>query len=597
MKLDMTMPGDKKIKILIVEDSVVEARLLQKILANLGYSVVGIARSGEESILLAFKTRPDLILMDILLEGEQNGIEASRKIKKKLDVPIIFTSSLSDRETLARLEITESYGYILKPFDKKDIFVAIEIGFRRHEFEQQLEESEVKYSNLFERSMDAIFISDRDGVFIDVNEAMLKLFGYGREEMISLSLEKLASNPEELKEYDRVLIMDGFARDFEMCLRKKNGAEVHTLISANVIKSRTGKIKNYQGFVRDITAKKQAELEIELRIQELEIAMEEIEFLNRDLQQKINDLNKANRMISLSEEKYRRLVEGSTDIIFSLDNDWRFITANKATAYHLNINPESIKSKSLLDLIYDSDEEKAVSRKIIQEKLETFSRSKEPVSFKAEFKSPLIIEPRELQVKLEYLNIDGDNEILGKAFRVMDDTLLKYFIAEKQQFIIDNSLSTADEITQRITRNVAKYIGGNDFNMLRIALREIIINAIEHGNLNISFEDKTAAIMEDRYFQFLAERREDPRYNGKRVHIEYNVEPGMVSYLVRDEGEGFNPEFVLSNDPVQLNRDMMAHGRGIRLTMEFFDAIEYNEKGNEVVLKKYFTDNDEKIVN
>jgi len=593
----MTMSGDKKIKILIVEDSVVEARLLEKILANMGYVVAGVARSGEESILLAFQTRPDLILMDILLEGEQNGIEASRKIKEKLDVPIIFTSSLSDRETLARLEITESYGYILKPFDKKDIFVAVEIGFRRHEFEQQLEESEVKYSNLFERSMDAIFISDRDGVFIDVNEAMLKLFGYEREDMISLSLGKLVSNPEELKEYDRVLIMDGFARDFEMCLRKKNGTEVHALISTNVIKSRTGKIKNYQGFIRDITAKKQAELEIELRIQELEIAMEEIEFLNRDLQQKINDLNKANRMISLSEEKYRRLVEGSTDIIFSLDNDWRFITANKATAHHLNMNPESIKSKSLLDLIYDSDENKAVSRKIIREKLETFSRSKEPVSFKAEFKSPLIIEPRELQVKLEYLNIDGDNEILGKASRVMDDTLLKYFIAEKQRFIIDNSLSTADEITQRITRNVAKYISGNDFNMLRIALREIIINAIEHGNLNISFEDKTAAIMEDRYFQFLAERREDPRYNGKRVHIEYNVEPGMVTYLVRDEGEGFNPELVLSNDPVQLNRDMMAHGRGIRLTMEFFDAIEYNEKGNEVVLKKYFTGSDEKIEN
>jgi anti-sigma regulatory factor (Ser/Thr protein kinase) len=81
------------------------------------------------------------------------------------------------------------------------------------------------------------------------------------------------------------------------------------------------------------------------------------------------------------------------------------------------------------------------------------------------------------------------------------------------------------------------------------------------------------------------------------VHIEYDVEPGMVTYLVRDEGEGFNPELVLSSDPAQLNRDMMAHGRGIRLTMDFFDAIEYNEKGNEVVLKKYFADKDAKILN
>ena len=118
-------------KILVVEDERVVARDIEKRLKKLGYVVTLTVASGEEAIKKTAETRPDLVLMDIQLKGEMDGIEAAERIRTDFDIPVIYLTAFADEETLQRAKATEPFGYILKPFDERDLHTAIEIAFRR----------------------------------------------------------------------------------------------------------------------------------------------------------------------------------------------------------------------------------------------------------------------------------------------------------------------------------------------------------------------------------------------------------------------------------------------------------------------------------
>ncbi len=299
------------------------------------------------------------------------------------------------------------------------------------------------------------------------------------------------------------------------------------------------------------------------------------------------EIEEAHRLLSLSEEKYRLLVEGSSDIIFTLDENLNFITANFAIANELRLNPDMIGGLNFLELIYKDEREQHVSTLLVKEKLEEFVKDKKPIVFRASFYSPIITEPKEMQVHLEYINISGKNEILGKASNVLDDSLLKYFESERQRYSIGNYLITADEITHRITRNLKKYLDPGSIKILQIALREIIINAIEHGNLGVTFKDKSDSMMNDSYFDLIRERQLEPQNLEKKVHIDYSINSDRVIYVISDEGEGFNYEkFTLASQD-EVNDNFLAHGRGITMTKSAFDDVTYNKKGNHVMLTKY----------
>ncbi len=312
-------------------------------------------------------------------------------------------------------------------------------------------------------------------------------------------------------------------------------------------------------------------------------------------QQIVDNLNKskaeiegAHKLMGISEEKYRRLVEGTQDIIFSLDDDWNFISANKAITAELKIDTDTIAGKSFLDILYSDHKEQYVTRRVMIEKLEDFKRSKKPVQFRTQFKSPISTEPKELLLSLEHINIEGKNEILGKASHIIEDSLLKYFLEESQRYAICNYLITAEEITHRITRNLKKYLDSSTLKMLRISLREIIINAVEHGNLEISFEDKSKAMMEDNYFETVQSRQMRPDLGRRKVLIEYSVNSERVCYTVTDEGSGFDHKEFREKSSDIMNAMLLSHGRGISMTVNTFDEVLFNEKGNSVNLIKYF---------
>ncbi len=127
-----------RITILIVEDEIITARDIEAKLQKIGYEVCEIAATGEEAIKYAEEYSPDLILMDIQLEGKMDGIEAADKISKSFDIPIVYLTAQTDLMTLHRAKITEPQGYIVKPFTQRDLLITIGMALYKHKMEMKL---------------------------------------------------------------------------------------------------------------------------------------------------------------------------------------------------------------------------------------------------------------------------------------------------------------------------------------------------------------------------------------------------------------------------------------------------------------------------
>jgi signal transduction histidine kinase len=125
-------------KILVVEDEGVLAKGIEKKMVALEYSVTGIAFSGQEAIRMAEENRPDLVLMDIKLDGEMDGVETAGHIREKFDIPVVYLTAYSDKETIRRAKITEPYGYILKPVNERELHCNIEMALYKHKVEAEL---------------------------------------------------------------------------------------------------------------------------------------------------------------------------------------------------------------------------------------------------------------------------------------------------------------------------------------------------------------------------------------------------------------------------------------------------------------------------
>ncbi|MDY6806807.1 MAG: EAL domain-containing protein [Cyanobacteriota bacterium] len=124
-----------KAKVMIVEDESIIAEDIADSLESIGYSIVGIVSSGEEAIVLAGKLQPDLVLMDIMLQGEMDGIAAAEQIKSSYQIPAIYLTAYADEKTLERVKDTNPLGYIVKPFEEKNLHLTIQIALQRYQYD------------------------------------------------------------------------------------------------------------------------------------------------------------------------------------------------------------------------------------------------------------------------------------------------------------------------------------------------------------------------------------------------------------------------------------------------------------------------------
>ena len=147
-------------RILIVEDEGVIALELQDRLTDMGYEIVGPVPSGQEAIDHARELQPDVVLMDIILAGQMDGIEASEIIKNSLDIPVIFLTAHADERTLQRAKATQPFGYILKPFNERELQVSIEMALYKHQKEKTAREREEWLSATLTSIGDAVITVD-----------------------------------------------------------------------------------------------------------------------------------------------------------------------------------------------------------------------------------------------------------------------------------------------------------------------------------------------------------------------------------------------------------------------------------------------------
>lgn len=267
----------KKKRILIVEDERIVSDDVKMSLEKLGYEVCATVSSGESAIKSAEKMQPDLILMDIVLEGELDGIEASAAIHSLFKIPVVYLTAYTDKKTLERAKVTEPFGYIIKPFQDRDLHTTIEIALYKHEMENKLKESEEKYRSLAENAHDAIYISTSSG-FQYVNPAFERLTGWKKLELCTkdfnfwdivhpddtrllMEREKAKQRGEEVPHFAEFKIIS-----------KDKGIKI---IEANtvIIKNKEG-LKEI-GILRDITRRRKAEDELKKSIEKLQKTFEE----------------------------------------------------------------------------------------------------------------------------------------------------------------------------------------------------------------------------------------------------------------------------------------------------------------------------------
>jgi CRP-like cAMP-binding protein/AmiR/NasT family two-component response regulator len=190
-------------KILIVEDERVVAMDIQNLLGKLKYQAVGIAASAEEAIAKCEELSPNLVLMDIRLKGETDGITAAAEIKERFEIPVIYLTAHADERTLERAKVTEPYGYVLKPFDAIELRVAIELALYKHAGSRgNVEETNVRVQS--ETPIAAL------SAYVSELQALKELSQVPRD-----SLNRLLANAELRKlKPGELLAFEGDSRDF-----------------------------------------------------------------------------------------------------------------------------------------------------------------------------------------------------------------------------------------------------------------------------------------------------------------------------------------------------------------------------------------------
>jgi PAS domain S-box-containing protein len=276
-------------RILIVEDETIVAMDIEQGLKGLGYKVTGMASTGEEAIRLTQQTRPDLVLMDIQLRGDMNGIEAAQQIHEKWGTPVIFLTAYADEKTVQQAANVEPFGYLLKPFEDRELHTAIEVALHKHaseqatieEAEQALHASEERYRQLVENLQDyAIAILDRKGRITTWNTGAERLSGYRADEVIGEHFT-MFDPPESRSNPEQILwraLREGSLRQEGWRVRK-DGSRFWADIVLTVLRDQQGGLQGFADIMRDMTERKRAE--------------EEIRLLNSTLESRVQDRTRA----------------------------------------------------------------------------------------------------------------------------------------------------------------------------------------------------------------------------------------------------------------------------------------------------------------
>ena len=325
--------------ILVVEDEAVVAADIAQRLKRGGYDVPAVAATGEAALRMTEELHPDLVLMDILLKGEKDGIETAREIEDQFEIPIIFLTGQADESTLERVRNTSHYGFLLKPIDTASLFPTVEMALTRHAFAVQLKESESRFRAVTDSAVEAILSMDMQGNVTYWNKAAERTFGWTADEITGQSVAAII--PESAKAgFFRMLPELGTRETYVppsfTLWRRKDGTEFPAEPSFASWKTKEGTFAT--AIVRDVSEQKKMEA-----------------------------------AIAENEARFRSVVETATDAIITTNASGDIVFWNPAAEKMFGYTAEEARGKPLVSLA-PQQMQKSASEAFIHFVQDTFSQ-------------------------------------------------------------------------------------------------------------------------------------------------------------------------------------------------------------------------------
>jgi len=321
--------------ILIVEDESIVAKDVKNMLEKIGYYVPAVVSSGEKAIQKAEEAQPDLVLMDIMLKGDIDGVEAAEEIRNRFGIPVVYLTAYADDDTMRRAKITEPYGYILKPFQERELYIAVEMALHKHEMGKKLRERAHWFSTTLNSIGDAVITTDAAGYVTFMNPVAQSLTGWKQEEAAGKPLKDVFNIVNEktgkpVEDPAAKVIQSGVvvAMANHKVLIARDGKRLPIDDSGAPIKDDSGELLGVILVFRDIAERRQAEEKL-LR----------------------------------SEEKYRALVENANEVILVIQ-DGMIKYLNSKVLEVVGYSEDELISKSFLEFIHPDDRNMVAERHI-----------------------------------------------------------------------------------------------------------------------------------------------------------------------------------------------------------------------------------------
>ncbi len=337
-----------KKRILLVEDEITSSKSLNKNLVKFGYEVVSVITKGEDVVKNVESLKPDLILMDINLAGEMDGIEAASIIQLKSDIPVIYITVFEDEKILQRALNTSPFSYLSKPVTDKELNNAIEIALHRHNLEKILKKHEKWLETLLKGIDDAVIITDGEGKISYLNPLAEKFTGWEMDEALGAAhgeILNLQRDGSERQPESPVLsaLQYNVPIDIQPDTYAVSRDGTRTYISGKAIPfySDNGIFSGVVVLLKEITerlksiAEKKSDLENKFIERTAELMEENVE------------RKKAEESLHTSEEKYRKIVETSLEGIWLSDNNLRTTFVNRRMADLLGYSTEELVSTQM----------------------------------------------------------------------------------------------------------------------------------------------------------------------------------------------------------------------------------------------------------
>jgi PAS domain S-box-containing protein len=251
--------------IMIVEDEFIVAQDLEVSLTEMGYDVCGIYETGESAMQQARQQRPDLAIMDIMLKGKLDGIQTAQKMQAQFDVPIIFLTAFANQALLERAKMIEPFGYLLKPFTKKELQSAIEIGLYKAGMEKKLRASEKRFREMADLLPTVICEIDAARRVTFINSSGLELFGLSQEDVaqgVNIMEFVLAEEHAKAQKRFEQVLSGHILGSTEYLMRDRKGAELTLIVNSAPIRE-NGAVTGVRTSIVDITEIKK--LQVQLR--------------------------------------------------------------------------------------------------------------------------------------------------------------------------------------------------------------------------------------------------------------------------------------------------------------------------------------------